>query len=390
MAVSSSLALLISIAVVLILIRKINIGLALFAGSAILAYLSFGFDGFIIMLKALANPQTIEIAVMVILAFTLGYSMEYFGLLNRVASGLSESFGAYSFLLIPLLIGLLPMPGGALISAVMLAPLAKMYKISPEKATLLNYWFRHIWVTFWPLYPNVIIGAAVVNVDYLHFASATFPIGIFAMLSGLILTKGMERRFRISGDTVDSLVNLYPIAILLVFSVFLKISLLLSLLIAIATLCVHKRAKFSDFVSIFRKTIDRKIIMLVFAVMVYKSVIETSGAAKSIFADISGFPAPLAAFLLTFLVGFATGIEMSYSSIALPLLTSFTGSGVVIAENLMIVIAAGYLGVMLSPMHLCYILTAEYFGTEIGKTYRQLLTVAMVTAVLVWVTYLVI
>jgi len=391
MAPSSSFALLISIAVVLILIRKVNIGVALFVGSAILAYLTFGFEGFIIMLKALANPQTIEIVVIVILAFTLGYSMEYFGILKRVAGGLSNSFGAYSFLLIPLLIGLLPMPGGALISAVMLGPLTKMYRISPEKATLLNYWFRHIWVTFWPLYPNVIIGAAVLNVDYFHFASATFPIGIFATLAGLTLTKGMERRLRISRDILESLANLYPIAILLVFSVLLKIDLLFSLVIAIAAVAVHKRAKLSDFANIFKKTIDKKIILLVFAVMVYKSVIETSGAAESLFADISlEFPAPIAAFLLTLLVGFATGIEMSYSSIALPLLTSFTGSGVIVAENLMLVIAAGYLGVMLSPMHLCYVLTAEYFGTEIGKTYKQLLAIAGITAAIVWVVYLVV
>ncbi|WP_143274361.1 DUF401 family protein, partial [Archaeoglobus fulgidus] len=152
-----------------------------------------------------------------------------------------------------------------------------------------------------------------------------------------------------------------------------------------------KRAKLEDFKDIFRRTIDKKIILLVFAVMVYKSVIENSGAAESLFTDISlEFPAPAAAFLLTLLVGFATGIEMSYSSIALPLLTSFTGSGIVVAKNLMLVIAAGYLGVMLSPMHLCYVLTAEYFGTEISKTYRQLLAITGITAALVWVAYLVI
>lgn len=76
MATSSSLALLISIAVVLVLIRRINIGVALFVGSALLAYLTLGADGFLVMLKALASLQTIKIVVIVILAFTLGYSME--------------------------------------------------------------------------------------------------------------------------------------------------------------------------------------------------------------------------------------------------------------------------------------------------------------------------
>ncbi|WP_202320762.1 TIGR00529 family membrane protein [Archaeoglobus neptunius] len=384
-----TLALVVSIVLVLILIRKLNIGISLFVGSAVLSYLLFGFYGFEVMLNALVSLQTIKIVIIVILAFTLGYAMEYFGMLGEIAESLSESIGAYSFILIPLLIGLLPMPGGALISAVMLGPLVKKYALSPEKATLLNYWFRHIWVTFWPLYPSIIIGSAVLNTDLFKFASATFPISIFAVISGLLLTRGMERKFRIGKDTAKALLNLYPVAILILLTVAMKIDLLVSLLVSIAAVSIHRRAKIRDFEKIMKKTVDRKIIILVFAVMVFKSVIEVSGAAESLFTDISlEFPAPIAAFILTLTVGFATGIEMSYSSIALPLLTSFTGVGNIIPHNLMLVIAAGYIGVMLSPLHLCYVLTAEYFGTEVSRTYRQLFVIAFITAMLVWILYL--
>ncbi|WP_456468803.1 TIGR00529 family membrane protein [Archaeoglobus sp.] len=385
-----SLALFASIALVLVLIRKLGIGISLFIGSAVLSYLLFGYNGFEVLLQALINIQTLKIVTMVILAFTLGYSMEYFGMLNELAEELSQAIGALSFILIPLLIGLLPMPGGALISAVMLGPLMKKYTLTPERATLLNYWFRHVWVTFWPLYPSVIIGAAVLNVDYFTFAAATLPISIFAMISGLMLTRGIERKFQISRNTLKALTNLYPIIILLFLSVILKLDLLISLLVAIFAVAIHRRAKLKDFEKILKRTIDRKIIVLVFAVMCYKSVIQSSGVAESILTDISlEFPAPVAAFILTLIVGFATGIEMSYSSIALPLLTGFTGVGTIDPKNLMLVIAAGYLGVMLSPLHLCYVLTAEYFGTEIGRTYRQLVLVAVAVAVLVWLLYLI-
>ncbi len=385
-----SLALFASIALVLVLIRKLGIGVSLFIGSAVLSYLLFGYNGFEVLLQALINIQTLKIVTMVILAFTLGYSMEYFGMLNELAEELSQAIGALSFILIPLLIGLLPMPGGALISAVMLGPLMKKYTLTPERATLLNYWFRHVWVTFWPLYPSVIIGAAVLNVDYFTFAAATLPISIFAMISGLMLTRGIERKFQISRNTLKALTNLYPIIILLFLSVILKLDLLISLLVAIFAVAIHRRAKLKDFEKILKRTIDRKIIVLVFAVMCYKSVIQSSGVAESILTDISlEFPAPVAAFILTLIVGFATGIEMSYSSIALPLLTGFTGVGTIDPKNLMLVIAAGYLGVMLSPLHLCYVLTAEYFGTEISRTYRQLVLVAVAVAVLVWLLYLI-
>ena len=385
-----SLALFASITLVLVLIRKLGIGVSLFIGSAVLSYLLFGYNGFEVLLQALINIQTLKIVTIVILAFTLGYSMEYFGMLNELAEELSQAIGALSFILIPLLIGLLPMPGGALISAVMLGPLMKKYTLTPERATLLNYWFRHVWVTFWPLYPSVIIGAAVLNVDYFTFAAATLPISIFAMISGLMLTRGIERKFQISRNTFKALTNLYPIIILLFLSVILKLDLLISLLVAIFAVAIHRRAKLKDFEKILKRTIDRKIIVLVFAVMCYKSVIQSSGVAESILTDISlEFPAPVAAFILTLIVGFATGIEMSYSSIALPLLTGFTGVGTINPKNLMLVIAAGYLGVMLSPLHLCYVLTAEYFGTEISRTYRQLVLVAVAVAVLVWLLYLI-
>ncbi|WP_290596116.1 MULTISPECIES: TIGR00529 family membrane protein [unclassified Archaeoglobus] len=387
---NQSFALLASIALVLMLIKRLGIGVSLFIGSAVLSYLLFGFDRFEILLQALTSPQTLEIVVIVILAFTLGYSMEYFGMLNELADELSKSIGALSFVMIPLLIGLLPMPGGALISAVMLGPLMKKYTLSPEKATLLNYWFRHVWVSFWPLYPSVIIGAAVLNINSFTFAASTFPIAILAIVSGLMLTRGIEKRFHISRDTFKALIHLYPIAILLLLSVILKFDLLISLLIAIFAVAILRKGSVKDFEKILKKTVDRKIIVLVFAVMCYKSVIQLSGVAESLLTDISlEFPMPIAAFILTLIVGFATGIEMSYSSIALPLLTGFTGVEAVNPKNLMLVIAAGYLGVMLSPMHLCYVLTAEYFGTDVSRTYRQLALIAAVVAVLVWVLYLI-
>lgn len=386
---SSSLALLLSIVVVLILVRKLSIGLSLFIGSALMAYLTLGVSGFEVIFRALISLQTIEIVVLVILAFTLGYFMEYFGLLRELTDQLSESLGAYCFLLIPLLVGLLPMPGGALISAVMLRPLMKDYQISPEKATLLNYWFRHVWVTFWPLYPNVIIGSAVLGVDYFHFAAATMPVPILATLSGLLMVRGMERKFRVGKNTFKAILLLYPVGILLFLSIFAKLSLLQSLIVAILALMLHKRAGIGDLKQVFRRTVDVKIVTLVFAVMVYRAVIESSGAAESLLNDISlGLPTSLAAFLLTLIVGFATGLEMSYSSIALPLLTSFTGYENVVPKNVLLVVSAGYLGVMLSPLHLCYVLTAEYFGSKIEKTYRQLLLLVLITAVAVWILYL--
>jgi hypothetical protein len=386
-----AISLLISVVVTLLLMTRIPIGIAVFIGSAILGFLVYGYDAVNIIISSLISAYTIKIVVIVIFAFTLGYSMEFFGILNNLTTSISNIFGGLSFLILPLLVGLLPMPGGALISAVMLLPLVKKYMLSPEKATFLNYWYRHIWVTVWPIYPNVIIGAAVLGVSYIDFIHATAPIALVALLSGLIWCRGIEMKFNPNAnDLKTSLLAMYPILLVALLSLLLKIDLILTLPIVVLILFVQYRVKVRDLKEIFKKTIDLKIIILVFAVMTYKTIISMSGAAEDLFLILQNYSIPLslAVFAISFLVGFATGVEMSYTSIALPLFLSFVTPGSLIPENLMLLVLAGFAGVMLSPLHLCYVLSADYFKAEIGKSYRLLVPPALFLISVVVILYL--
>jgi len=382
---NASLALLSTIVVTLLLMRKIGVGLSLIIGSALLSLLIFGSNGLVILVANFVSIETLRIVVIVILAFTLGYSMEYFGMLERLSKAVSNIFGGLSFLIIPLLVGLLPMPGGALISAVMLKSLVKKYALNAEKATFLNHWYRHIWVTVWPIYPSVIIGAAVLETNYLTFISATVPIAFLAFFSGLIWTRGMEKKFNFDlNDFAVILRTMYPIFLVATLTLLFRLDLLVTLLTSLIILFLQHRSKVEDLTNILRKTVDLKIILLVFAVMGYKAIITISGAAEALFEDLSelSIPYSVAAFLITFLVSFSTGIELSYTSVALPLFLKFTGVGsAIVPENLMFIISAGFLGVMLSPMHLCYILTAEYFKANFSRCYIFILPVSLMVLV---------
>jgi hypothetical protein len=387
-----SVSLILSIVLVLMLMRKIDIGIALFIGATVLSILAFGFQGFYVLFESLVSAETIRIVTIVVLAFTLGYTMEYFGMLKQLADSLADTLGGYSFIFIPLLVGLLPMPGGALISAVMLSPFIKKFALSSEKATALNYWYRHIWVTVWPLFPTVIIGAAVLRINFSDFVHSTAPLAVISFLSGLTFAArvGGGGRFDIM-EIIKSLKFFYPVLLVAMLTLILKIDLMLTLASAVLLLFLQNKGGLDDAKKIFSRTIDHRIIILVFAVMCYKGVIESSGAAESLFFNLERYriPEPVAAFILTFIVGFATGIELSYSSIALPLLIGFTGSGSLIhPENIMLVMCAGFAGVILSPMHLCHILTAEYFGAEIQKSYKLIIPSALILVSSTIVLYL--
>ncbi|RLI85981.1 MAG: hypothetical protein DRO98_06065 [Archaeoglobales archaeon] len=384
----TSLALLISILLILLLIRaRVNISLSIFAGALTLGLLSVGFEAFNVVMESSTSLSTLRLLALVTAAFTLGYSMEYLGLLKDLQCIAERMFGKFSIAVLPLLVGLLPMPGGALISAVMIRDLVEKYKMGWEEATFINYWFRHVWVTMWPLYPSIIIAAWVVEVDIMKLILATYPIGLAALFFALLSSRHVKFRLKIGfRDVIAFFTSAYPIFLVAVLAIVFRLDLLLTILLSLATLYIHRRAKPRDIAAILKRTIDVRIIVLIFAVMAYKELILYTNAAEVFFNHLRemNFPPAIAAFVLSFLVGFATGIELGYSSIALPLLVAFTGIGSgLIGKNLMLAIAGGFLGVMVSPMHLCFALTCEYFKADVGDVYRLLLPPVVGLAIVV-------
>ncbi|RLI77395.1 hypothetical protein DRP05_10225 [Archaeoglobales archaeon] len=389
----SSIAMVISIFVILALIRlKINISISIFIGALILGLLTMGFESFIRIAFIISSLSTIKIVVIVLLAFTLGYSMEYFKLLEKLALSTQNMVGSFSVAVLPALLGFLPMPGGALISAVMIKDLVKEYNINPDVATYINHWFRHLWVPVWPLFPSFIIALAVVEVNYITVIEATYPITIASIVVGLYFIRNLKIKFKWnSNDFKQIIFSLYPLILITSLVLFVRLDLFVTLLLSLLILFIHKRPNFNDLKVIFKKTIDVKLIILVMAVMSFKGLIEETNAALTFFNHLNAanIPIPLAAFLLSFMIGFATGIEMSYTSIALPLLTAFTGiSTTFTAQNFMLVIAAGFLGVMVSPLHLCLVLTTEYYNADLRRVYSYLNPSILIVITIVSIVYL--
>jgi hypothetical protein len=77
---------------------------------------------------------------------------------------------------------------------------------------------------------------------------------------------------------------------------------------------------------------------------------------------------------LPFLMGFATGIGMGFVGISLPLLVPFLTLGSELnSYALLLAYTSGMVGILLSPVHLCLILSAEYFKASLAKVYRYIL-----------------
>ena len=77
---------------------------------------------------------------------------------------------------LPAVIGLLPMPGGAIFSAPLVDDIDSAKCLDPSLKTRVNYWFRHIWEFWWPLYPGVLLTLTTTGLAVWQLAAIQLPL----------------------------------------------------------------------------------------------------------------------------------------------------------------------------------------------------------------------
>jgi len=384
--ISPSLALLASIAGILILIRlKVRPGLAIFTGSIALALLLLPLRSLPKhMFDTLIDRQTLTLLVVVASALALSRLMEVKGLLTSLTATLERLGPRLAMHMVPATIGLVPMPAGGVVSATALRDLSTRMGLAPERVTFVNYWFRHIWESSLPVYPAIIATSIILSVrlssvtlTLLPMTALVIALGTFSSYRMLRHSKRYRTEERLSKRSLvyDLLRASWPI-LLIVALVLAGVEAVVAFPLALVLLACQQKAKWPELKTALKYGADLQILFLLYAVMLFKATIEGAGAAYALFADMQyiGLPTPVLLAFLPFLTGFATGISMGFAGIGLPLLVPFIALGSQFnGSPLMLAYISGYVGVLLSPVHLCLILSTEYFKASLAGVYRLIL-----------------
>jgi len=399
---SPSLALLVAIAGILILIRlKVRPSLAIFAGSLILSLLLLSpgsLPGH--MFHTLIDRQTLTLLAVVASALALSRLMEVKGLLTSLAATMERLGPKIAMHLVPATIGLVPMPAGALVSATALRDLANRMGLSPERVTFINYWFRHIWETSLPVYPAIIATSVIMSVQLSSVTLTLLPVTALVVALGAVSSYRMlksiqryETKERTSKKSIahNLLRTSWPI-LLIVGLVMAGLDVLIAFPLTLVLLACQQRARWPELKIALKYGADLQILFLLYSIMLFKATIESAGAAYTLFSDMQyiGMPTPVILALLPFLMGFVTGISMGFVGISLPLLVPFIALGSQVnSYALMLAYISGYVGVLLSPLHLCLLLSVEYFKASFAKVYKLILPPLLaIEAVVVFIYYI--
>jgi hypothetical protein len=305
----------------------------------------------------------------------------------------------WSLMILPALIGLMPMPAGALFSAPMVQQTAHEDHWKPEWKAAVNYWFRHVWEYWWPIYPAVIIGIAVFKMEtwrfiatMLVFTPAAFAAGYFFLIRPHRRSLVMETKSAAS-SLGRFFILMWPVAVVIICVLLLPpvltrlvpaigaqtnklLAMLIGSLLGLAIIWRRTRGRKKMFVSFFEKR-NLSILFTIGAVIFFQSMLESSRLLPAASAEMvrSGISVVPVVALLPFLAGFITGIAAGFAGIAFPLIVGLLdsgGCGLTPMATLALAFGFGYMGMMLSPIHLCLIMTRDYFSASLLPIYRQL------------------
>lgn len=382
-------------ALIIILIRlKVPIGLTLMATSVLLAIMEFGLnrDFFTPFEKTAADFDTWILIITIMLVVTLGDILAYGGYLERLVHALKGYISPRNVARIaPALIGLLPMPGGAMVSAPIVEELAKGSDVSAESKASVNFWWRHIWEPVWPLYQSVILAAAILGVSVWRVAYICFPITLASIAAGLIVIKSplSNKKIKSNGTLVfikEMTFSLWPVIFIVSTGLIFKIDLVISLIALYLLMLLLRITNFKIIYRSYRREFNFDLVLLFLGGLTLMNIIESGQAAGKTLSALShwGIPIDLVVFALPFAVGLLTGLTAAYVGVGFPLVSSvllLTGG---LSSGILLSYAGGFMGIMVSPVHLCLILTKNYFKAGFVALYRRLIPAVLLASLLVF------
>ncbi len=295
---------------------------------------------------------------------------------------------------LPAVVGLLPVGGGALMSAPLVEAETEKLGLKEDKKTYVNLWFRH---TIFPVYPVsqvLILTAMLTGVTITGLILRQIPVVIAMVLVGywigLRKTPQIENKENVNVDRriefKHLLITFLPIISTIVAVVLFDIDVAIAAFIGVAVLLIIAKPNLKTFTKPLKSWGIWGITLAAYGAFLLRNVADKTGISQ-VFTPIVANGNVDILILLIAIPAFLSAITGSPSggiAISVSILAGTVNFDVASAALLYI---TSYLGYVVAPTHLCLVLTAEYFKCSLGKLYRYLmpsLIVSLAVGVLVY------
>lgn len=385
----SLLQILLALALMIILLhKKIHISYAVLAATAVLFVLSGPIPAHLgnALYRTVCSWTTWNMVFTLYLVMCLEYILRTSGILKNFTLAAGNLFHDNRIVLgfMPAFLGFLPSLGGAIFSAPLVQEAAEPYRLSPEKKTAINYWFRHVWEFSNPILPSMLLAASFTAIPIGQIVSHQFVLSFAAIFIGaVVLMRGPE--FQTDGAAIAPptgnerteqlkavLLAIGPILLNVFLVTVCNLNTTLSMLLIVTMLALLLRYTPKQYLAMFRDALNMPIINSILAILFFQGMLYATGTIDNLiqFFQASGIPASAVVYLTAFFMGLLTGLPQGFAAIAFPLILPMLGPGNL--DALALTYICGLTGTMLSPAHLCLIVTVEYFHSGLFSSLKPI------------------
>jgi integral membrane protein (TIGR00529 family) len=331
---------------------------------------------FDVLIQTLSAYNTWNLVSAVALITVLGYTLNETGLMVSFIEGLSKILpGNILMATIPALFGFLSMPGGALMSAPFIEPEANKLGFRPEHTTYYNVWFRHLLYWINPITSSTIMAVSLSGIPINTWLRVQSPLFFVMTTIGFIASRGFittpKKNGGLKGLNTESMKGGVPILVTVALTLYgtpIWASLAAGTLIAM----LLGRVKPDKAVEIVRNGIRWDLVLAIISMLYLRDMITSSGSVVKLFEAViaSGIPVMAIAIVVPLFIGAISGSPAMGVGIAFPILLPLFGEANIHLTSIV------FLGItctyITSPLHLCLVLTNNYFKSDLNKVLRYL------------------
>jgi integral membrane protein (TIGR00529 family) len=390
----------------IMLYKRVNLGITLNATAIVMALLALSWQE-IPTLIYITSVSLLTIAV-VLATFGIMWLSQLYketGYINKLSESLGKIIKNPKIVssVLPAVIGFLPVAGGALMSAPLVEAEGEKLKLKSEKRAYVNLWFRH---TIFPVYPIsqvLIVTAALAGTTVLAIILRQIPVVVVMVIVGYVIgfwkipNPKREEDSKTSSGLNSNLktfsITFAPILATIIVAIGIELTglqlegselaklgfdVLIATFFGIIVLVMLSKPSLKVFVKPLKSRGIYGVTLAAYGAFLLGSVIKAAGISNilGIFAASGSVDIIVLLTLIPAVLGVLTASALGGVSISIPLL------GGIIAlspKTASLIYMSAYLGYVISPTHLCFAFTADYFKCPLNKAYKYVLPSFIVT-----------
>lgn len=371
------------ILIVALLRFKVLIGPAILSGGLLIwLFESRSFEKlWVAFTETLTMQRTWDLLLCLYFVMCLEVELRKSGSLHGMVVTLRNIFSSNKVTLafMPAFLGLLPSLGGARFSAPIVQEASEGIAVDDEQKSAINLWFRHIFEFSNPLMPGVILACGIANVsigdliDQVGWVTILcFVLGWIFLIVPLKITdpeKATNTQHDRAIDWKSLILAFGPIVTSFLLIVAFDVQAALAMgLVVVAFIPLYFWFKRPISVkSVFTESLDKKLFFNVVCILYFIQLLTVIGTLDEIVNVFNNSALPQAVIIacLSFIFGVMTGMGQGYIAIVMPIVALMAPGNIVLVGIAMVY---GMAGQMVTPTHLCILVTVEYFKSRLWKT----------------------